>query len=636
MRTPSNRAPTVKVIDGRDYISSVVFTADGKRILAGGTEGKIRCWGIDDGKEVKKPIDVRSSVLNIGVSQDGTLIVSGAQSGVAQVFDMESGELVMELNGHVGGGVTAVDVSLDRRRIATGSDGWSANNWSLSSSGQLQLQRLPQDGDKVLVAKFSPNGLLLATATVWYVWIYESDSGRHLADFNITASSSLLHNQSVAWHHDSRHLFVTSSDGHIHHLDVLTKATLSKWRIHDDYNPWCIALASDSAYIAASTGGSVSFWNAVTHEQIGSPIWLADTISSMAISSNHNIVVSAGKTITVQNLHSVLPAHHCDNTARNLHTDLTNLQRRYKAQSRKFCQITALKAELDHRKRAVAIKMDRLATVRRELDQLPDLSHEVVVARNELRWSEARTHDIHQWYSHQPRDIASAVADSQSESPAIHQSITGSDSSAEKGIVHTLEHLNAAIQRTSMTVSTYFIHHIKIPDTEEQSSAARHASDSIPQSLVDCLLTLPRHNLPLYLPIALRAYITSYLHMIISSWTSDRGADELIGKMYERMCKLGEFSINHHPRFADLDHRISHVRDRLAITDRHQYPRLHRLGEHRAARHARPLRHHRRSRLRCFYFRHTCKNVAKILARHCKHDLSHRETQRNDWNRARG
>jgi WD40 repeat protein len=41
-------------IDGRDIIWSVAFLANGKHVVSGGKEGKIRCWQIEDGKEAAR------------------------------------------------------------------------------------------------------------------------------------------------------------------------------------------------------------------------------------------------------------------------------------------------------------------------------------------------------------------------------------------------------------------------------------------------------------------------------------------------------------------------------------------------------------------------------------------------------
>lgn len=39
-------------IDDQENIYSVSFLVDGKRIVGGGRRGKIRCWRVEDGREV--------------------------------------------------------------------------------------------------------------------------------------------------------------------------------------------------------------------------------------------------------------------------------------------------------------------------------------------------------------------------------------------------------------------------------------------------------------------------------------------------------------------------------------------------------------------------------------------------------
>ena len=56
----------------------VAFLADGKHVLSGSREGKIRRWRVEDGKEVGTPMDAGSAVLSIAVSRDGKWVVSGA------------------------------------------------------------------------------------------------------------------------------------------------------------------------------------------------------------------------------------------------------------------------------------------------------------------------------------------------------------------------------------------------------------------------------------------------------------------------------------------------------------------------------------------------------------------------------
>ncbi|KAG9309789.1 hypothetical protein JVU11DRAFT_10165 [Chiua virens] len=349
------------------------------------------------------------------------------------------------------------------------------------------------------------------------------------------------HNQSVAWHHNGKHLFVASEDGHIHHLVVSsTCKRLAKWRIHSDNNPECIALSSDSTYIAASARQSVSFWDAVTHEQIGLPVEEADIVSSLAVSPNHDMAVGMPHTITLRNLRNILPAHYY--ATRDLYNKLMDVRNRYDMQSRQLRdhKVTALTAELDRRKRSIAIQTDKLVVVRQELERLPDVSYELLSVRRDLRTLEDRMNEMHQQYQVQLNEVTSVVAQYQPQSPPIHHnSITDWEVYAEKAFIRTLESLNTDVGRTSVSISTYLIRHINSPSCEEQSSAIQRASKSIPQSLVDGLRTSSHHNVVSHLQIAFRAYLTAYLYGIISLWTTDKRTDELLSEMYGRLYESG-------------------------------------------------------------------------------------------------
>jgi len=294
------------VIDGQDEIYSVVVLADGKHVVSGGEEGKIRCWHIEDGKEVGTAMDVGSRVLNIAVSRDGKVIVGGTNAGSVTVWDAETHSKVAEFKAH-GNYVRAVDVSPDATKIATGSSDATACIWSLSTGKKL-LGPFKHDNN-IVAAKFSPDRCLIATATcnINSVRVYDHD-GSPLVEFPVQVNSLL--NQSLAWASDSRQLFALSRDGYIHDVDVSAKTTLSKWLIHSTNRPTCIALASNGTFIAASACSSVSLWDTTTHEQIGAVIEHTHPIWSMAISSNYDLVTSGGKEITLRALCDFLPSHY--------------------------------------------------------------------------------------------------------------------------------------------------------------------------------------------------------------------------------------------------------------------------------------------------------------------------------------
>ena len=298
--------PSAKTIeiDDRAGVSSVAFLVDGKHVVGGDREGKIRRWRVEDGMEVGMPMAAGGAVCNIAVSRDGKWIVCGTVR-LVQVWNADDGKKVTEIRGH-SGWTNAVDVSPDSTRIATGSDDKIACVWSLSTGRQL-LRPWKHD-DRVFSVRFSPDGRFIATATPKFFRIYDSWDGNLVVDVPIKVTYSLNH--SLAWSSNSKHLFAISS-GKIVCLNASTGATLSQWSIHgNECNR--IVLESDGAFIAASSKSSVSFWDATTHKQIGSVIEHTADVNCMAISANYDVAMGGGKRITLGSLCNVLPSSYCD------------------------------------------------------------------------------------------------------------------------------------------------------------------------------------------------------------------------------------------------------------------------------------------------------------------------------------
>jgi len=294
------------VIEGRYHILSVAVLADGKHVVSGDKEGKIRRWRIEDGKEVGTAMDAGNVVFSIAVSRDGKVIVSGTESGLVTVWNASSLSKVAEFQAH-GDRVRAVDVSPDATKIATGSNDKTVCVWSLSTGEQL-LRPL-EHIFWVVAAKFSPDGHLIATATCDRdsVRVYDSQDGRVKVDIRVKVGSAL--NQSLAWASDSRRLFALSSDSYVHHVDVSTNTTLSRWRIHSSNNPRCVALVGNGTFIAASAASSVSFWDTASQKQIVTVIECPHRIWSVTLSPNYDLVASGSNKITLRALCGILPSH---------------------------------------------------------------------------------------------------------------------------------------------------------------------------------------------------------------------------------------------------------------------------------------------------------------------------------------
>ena len=276
--------------------------------MSGSDEGKIRRWQVEDGKEVGTLMDAGSSVNNIAVSQDGKWIVSGTYAGELAVWDAQSQKKVTGWKEYGNDWVKAVDISPDGERIATGGYKQTVCVWSLSTGQQL-LGPLKHE-DMVVAVKFSPDGRLIATGA-WHcnsVRVYDSQSGDLLVDVPIRVAA-------LVWVGNRKKLFALSDKGKINHLDVSTGTRVSSWSIHSSKDPFCIALASNGKFIAASAGSSVSFWDTTTHKRIGSIIKHTDDIKSLAISANYDLVTGGHEAITLWNIRDVLPSSYYEDVS---------------------------------------------------------------------------------------------------------------------------------------------------------------------------------------------------------------------------------------------------------------------------------------------------------------------------------
>ena len=284
------RSKPIKIVV-KNMISSVAFLADGQQFLSGGKDGKIQCWQTKDGEEVGEPMDAGSSAVScLATSQDGKWIAAGMETGGVFVWEnwKELGWFTC------GERVSSVDISSDGTKIAmTFKDGLDLR---LFPYGEW-LRRWTRDFHTV---KFSPDGFLLAIGSE------QGDSSIYDIRGGKTCSISRISIRSVSWVSDSKQLFVLSCDGNIHCLDAYSGATLSQWSVHSNDNPTChISLSSNGIFIAASANSSVSFWDTSTHEKIGSVIHLPDSVNSMAISPNNDLVIAGNSTILLWDLFNV-------------------------------------------------------------------------------------------------------------------------------------------------------------------------------------------------------------------------------------------------------------------------------------------------------------------------------------------
>jgi WD40 repeat protein/serine/threonine protein kinase len=150
----------------------LVFSPDGRWLLANRSAFKARVWEVETGREV---VDIPSRFYSAAFSPDGRRVATLSGNNTADVWDVATGEKTLTLRGHQ---ATVRDLRFTPtgRQIVTVSDDGVVKMWS----ADLGRERIGHDYP-VDATAFSPDGRRLITTQMdGLVRIFETESGREL------------------------------------------------------------------------------------------------------------------------------------------------------------------------------------------------------------------------------------------------------------------------------------------------------------------------------------------------------------------------------------------------------------------------------------------------------------------------
>ena len=255
---------------------------------------------MEDGKQIATMAE--GYVQSLAVSQDGRWIAAGTYVGKVIVWNAKTHETVF---GHKEGvsDIRGVDFSPDSTRLVTASLNGTASIWDIATRERVVG---PLHHEKwVIAAKYSSQGDRIATATYDRnsVRVYDSNDGRLLVDIPVKVTS--WYNTGLLW---SKTHLLNVSGSTIKEIEAPTGSAVSEWLAPDNDRFSCIALSHHGDFIAYSAHRTVTFWDMLTHTQLGL-IQHPTDIRSIALSPDDRFLAIGGGDgkITVEYLRDVLP-----------------------------------------------------------------------------------------------------------------------------------------------------------------------------------------------------------------------------------------------------------------------------------------------------------------------------------------
>lgn len=121
----ASSAPSVRWFKGHtNVIRTVVFTPDGSHIISGSSDGTIRFWNVQSGKQIDA-IQSHRPVMSLAISSDGKSLASGMTDAVVKIWKLEHDPEIAHhderiLSRDYSGDVLSIAFSPDDTQVAAG------------------------------------------------------------------------------------------------------------------------------------------------------------------------------------------------------------------------------------------------------------------------------------------------------------------------------------------------------------------------------------------------------------------------------------------------------------------------------------------------------------------------------------
>ncbi|KAF9456289.1 hypothetical protein BDZ94DRAFT_1315293 [Collybia nuda] len=264
----------------------VVFSHDGRQIIASSGENSILRWDIQTKKRIGDPIEGHTGrVSALVLTPDGRQIVSGSYDATIRHWDAQSGRSIRPIFRGFDNIIVGIALTLDGGQVISGGANGRVRFWNAQTSEPV---RWAYDGRAKSMTSFglSPDGRqIVAGSDNGMLSLWDVPSGR---PFTFPIESHNKRVTCIALSKDGRMIASASLDGTIRTWDALTGNATGREIDTKTIVPASLAFSGDAKKLAGTyPNGIVRVWSIESREQLSE--FVKDHInilSSIAFSSD--------------------------------------------------------------------------------------------------------------------------------------------------------------------------------------------------------------------------------------------------------------------------------------------------------------------------------------------------------------
>ncbi|REJ95254.1 MAG: hypothetical protein DWQ34_06545 [Planctomycetota bacterium] len=270
-------------LDGETHgVRSVAYSADGTRIVSA-AHCNVRVWDSESGRQISL-IVLSAAILGMSLDHDGRRILCGCVDNRIRLVDLATGKLVSQFEGHARP-VHGVALSPDGRRIASSSGDKTVRVWDAMSGSLLRV--LEQHREATITVAFGPDGGSLVTGgDVVRVWSIDNEP---------CTMRPTGHNDQISrvFTSPDGQYFVSTSTQHTMRLwNASTAEHVSEFTGHSGAVTSVAFSPCGRHVVSGSTDNTVRLWNIATGTETACYEGHKDSLDNVAFSPNGRRIVS--------------------------------------------------------------------------------------------------------------------------------------------------------------------------------------------------------------------------------------------------------------------------------------------------------------------------------------------------------